>query len=81
VALFQLESSSNEEMEFERVRFRELGCGCSKDSQTCTATNLNFELDKVVAPIPNLDLVPLLSMHLRNVFISSALESLFSDES
>jgi hypothetical protein len=29
VALFQLESSSNEEMEFERVRFRELGCGCS----------------------------------------------------
>jgi hypothetical protein len=24
-----LESSSNEEMEFERVRFRELGCGCS----------------------------------------------------
>jgi hypothetical protein len=29
VALFQLESSSNEEMEFERFRFRELGCGCS----------------------------------------------------
>jgi hypothetical protein len=29
VALFQLESSSNEEIEFERVRFRELGCGCS----------------------------------------------------
>jgi hypothetical protein len=29
VALFSLESSSNEEMEFERVRFRELGCGCS----------------------------------------------------
>jgi hypothetical protein len=29
VALSQLESSSNEEMEFERVRFRELGCGCS----------------------------------------------------
>jgi hypothetical protein len=29
VALFQLESSSNEEMEFERVRFREFGCGCS----------------------------------------------------
>jgi hypothetical protein len=32
VALFQLEISSNEEMEFERVRFRELGCGCSKES-------------------------------------------------
>jgi hypothetical protein len=28
VAFFQLESSSNEEMEFERVRFREKGRGC-----------------------------------------------------
>jgi hypothetical protein len=35
VALFQLKSSSNEEMEFERVRFRELGCGCSKQSGIC----------------------------------------------
>jgi hypothetical protein len=29
VALFQLESSSNEETVFERIKFRELGCGCS----------------------------------------------------
>jgi hypothetical protein len=27
VALFQLEGSSNEETEFERVRFSEKGCG------------------------------------------------------
>jgi hypothetical protein len=31
-----LESSSNEEMEFERVRFRELGCGCSYASKSFT---------------------------------------------
>jgi hypothetical protein len=29
VALFQLEESSNEETEFELVRFSENGCGCS----------------------------------------------------
>jgi hypothetical protein len=29
VALFQLEGSSNEETEFERVKFSEKGCGCS----------------------------------------------------
>jgi hypothetical protein len=34
VALFQLESSSNEEMEFECVRFRELGCGCFESIRT-----------------------------------------------
>jgi hypothetical protein len=33
VALFQLESSSNEEIEFEHVKFREQGCGCSKRRQ------------------------------------------------
>jgi MarR-like DNA-binding transcriptional regulator SgrR of sgrS sRNA len=30
VALFQLKGSSNEESEFERVRFGEKGCGCCK---------------------------------------------------
>jgi hypothetical protein len=32
----QLESSSNEEMEFEHVRFRELGCGCSQVHEEIT---------------------------------------------
>jgi hypothetical protein len=47
VALFQLEGSSNEETEFERVRFREKGCGSAffiwnSNSQMVSLRRLKF---------------------------------------